>query len=191
MSNIEKNERHAPAVASATPAAAVVLAPQDMTSEQLGQSIREKHASMLRAFKASVVTAIEVGELLVEAKKRVGHGNFEGWVKDHCGFSYRSARRYTQMARDKDKLLAQLNPNNAALGDLSATRLLAKPSGSASSDTPATVAASDKYDRAEERLIEKLQELPVDAADDLAATTISKLKATVATMRKGATNKAA
>jgi hypothetical protein len=38
----------------------------EMTVEQLGQSIREKHAQMLRAFKASVVTAIEVGELLID-----------------------------------------------------------------------------------------------------------------------------
>jgi hypothetical protein len=175
---------------SAAPAAAVVLAPKDMTEEQLGKSIREKHQSILYNFKRSVETAIEVGELLIEPKQRVGHGNFEGWVKDHCGFSYRSARRYTQMARDKDKLLAQLNLQNAALGDLSATRLLAKPNGSPAADTPASADATDKYDRAEERLIEKLQDLPVDAADDLAATTITKLKSTVATMRKGATNKA-
>jgi hypothetical protein len=46
------------------------------------------------------------------------------------------------------------------------------------------VSASDKYDRAEAKLIERLKDLKPTEADTAAAETIKKLKATVETMRK-------
>lgn len=110
-----------------TPATTTAAPPSAL--EELASKIRMKHRDMLTQFKTSVTTAIEVGELLEEAKARVKHGNFEAWVKDHCQFSYRSARRYMGMAKNKTKLLAQLNAPSEALGDLSAQKLLAAPPG--------------------------------------------------------------
>ena len=65
-----------------------------MSEEELAKSIKEKHSMMLSSFRNSVIHAMDVGDLLTEAKKRVGHGNFEAWCATHCQLSPRTARRY-------------------------------------------------------------------------------------------------
>ena len=47
--------------------------------------------------------AIEIGELLIEAKKLVPHGEWEGYVQDRCGFKPRTAQAYMQIASDREK----------------------------------------------------------------------------------------
>src|SRR5262249_15650336 len=59
---------------------------------------------------------------------RVGHGNFEAWVTDHCQLSYRSARRYMKLARERVEIEAQAKMANVAnLNAATAQRLLAPP----------------------------------------------------------------
>ncbi len=81
----------------------------EMSVEQLAKSIKDKIALMLGSFKTSVERAMEIGDLLIAAKERVGHGNFEAWVTEHCAVSYRSARRYVteRIAAVLDRLEAQ------------------------------------------------------------------------------------
>lgn len=47
--------------------------------------------------------AIEIGERLIEAKKLVPHGEWEGYVQDRCGFKPRTAQAYMQIAADREK----------------------------------------------------------------------------------------
>lgn len=134
---------------------------------------------------------MEVGDLLNEAKSRVGHGNFEAWLKDHCQLTFRTARRYMKMAKNRPLIEKQLAGKSAKVADLNAQGLLTDQSNPSSSNSGNQKNASDKYDAAQAKLIEKLQDLDVDAADAAAEATTRELKKTVATMKAGAKNKAA
>jgi hypothetical protein len=167
-------------VASAPPKIA------DMSEEELAKTIKEKISFMLTSFKSSVTHAMDVGDLLIEAKKRVGHGNWEEWLKDHCQLSFSTARRYIRLANKRTKIEAQLTAKSVKLTDLNAQALLTDQSGGGNGGNKN---ASDKYDAAQAKLIEKLQDLDVNAADAAAETTTKELKKTVATMKAGAKSK--
>ena len=48
--------------------------------------------------------AIAAGELLIKAKKKVGHGKWAEWVTENCHFSDRTARDYMRMAEHKKQI---------------------------------------------------------------------------------------
>lgn len=56
-----------------------------------------------------VAHAVKCGELLIEAKGRLEHGEFEAWVDAHCEFSQRTAQVYMKVAVELEK-----NPQHAA-----------------------------------------------------------------------------
>jgi hypothetical protein len=171
-----------------------------MSEEELAKSIKEKHSMMLTSFRSSVTHAMDVGDLLTEAKKRVGHGKFEAWCATHCQLSPRTARRYMGMAKDRAKIEAQLAAKTANLADLNAQRLLTNQSGGGGGggnhggggrgqQTPA-----GEYDKLEEKLLDKLKELDPSEARDHADKTIAALNDTVAdiaSIAKRAATKAA
>ena len=186
---------------TSTPVAATVPQPvSKMSEEELAKSIKEKHSMMLTSFRSSVTHAMDVGDLLTEAKKRVGHGKFEAWCATHCQLSPRTARRYMGMAKDRAKIEAQLAAKTANLADLNAQRLLTNQSGGGGGggnhggggrgqQTPA-----GEYDKLEEKLLDKLKELDPSEARDHADKTIAALNDTVAdiaSIAKRAATKAA
>jgi hypothetical protein len=70
------------------PVVAPLVAPTaPPTISDLARLINEKVAQMVASARTSFTRAIEIGDLLKQAKDRVGHGNFESWVNDHCSFS--------------------------------------------------------------------------------------------------------
>jgi hypothetical protein len=160
-----------------------------MSEEELAKSIKEKISMMIGSFRNSVTHAMEIGDLLNEAKSRVGHGNFEAWLSTHCQLSFRTARRYMQMAKNRAQIEAQLTVKSATLADLNAQRLLTDQSGGRSNN-PTESATKDKkkptqtpageYDQLEEKLIDKLKELDPSEARDHADKTIAALNDTVA-----------
>ena len=105
--------------------------PAQMRPAELAKAINDKLSQMVTAARTSFTRAIEIGELLKQAKDRVGHGNFEAWVNDHCQISYRSARRYMKLADDLPRIEEQLAPakmaNVANLNVATAERLLSPP----------------------------------------------------------------
>ena len=110
-----------------TPVASVTSVAQ-MRPADLARAINDKLSQMIASARTTLQRAIEIGELLVIAKERVGHGNFEAWVTDHCQLSYRSARRYMTLARDRTEIEAQAKMANVAnLNVTTAQRLLAPP----------------------------------------------------------------
>ena len=116
------------------PAAPLPAPEGPLTISDLAKLINDKVAQTVSSARTSFTRAIEIGDLLKQAKDRVGHGNFESWVNDHCQFSYRSARRYMKLADDRPKLEEQLKleaPGKLAsvanLNLASAQRLLAPP----------------------------------------------------------------
>lgn len=114
---------------------------------------------MASAFRNSARRAIEVGELLNEAKDRVKHGNFEEWLRTHCKLSFSTARRYMYFADHRADIEAALNNGSITLNgksvsvtDLSlsaAKRLIAphpKSSGSASKSDKSTSKGTQNVD---------------------------------------------
>src|SRR5207249_3631602 len=71
------------------------------------------------------------GELLLEVKRRLSHGEFLPWLTTLCAVSVRSAQSYMQIARGWQRLEHKANARGVAhLGDLpmrEALALLAEP----------------------------------------------------------------
>lgn len=53
--------------------------------------------------------AAEIGKMLINKKKEVGHGNFTKWVENNCEFSERTAQVYLKLARSKAQNSAVFN----------------------------------------------------------------------------------
>ena len=149
----------------------------------LAKRINEKYSEIVASLRTTFMRAVEIGELLEQAKDRVGHGNFEVWLSSHCQLSFSTARRYMKLAEDRPKIEEQLKLETASgksvkLTDLnlsSARRLLAAPK---SSEGPGPKPTTDEYRRIENDLIACLKELR-DKAESYAAGTIEALKETV------------
>ena len=102
----------------------------------LAKRINEKYSEIVTSLRTTFMRAVEIGELLEQAKDRVGHGNFEVWLSNHCQLSFSTARRYMKLAEDHPKIEEQLklesqqSGKSVKLTDLnltSARRLLAAP----------------------------------------------------------------
>jgi hypothetical protein len=154
----------------------------------LANKIREAHRAVLDATKNVVARAITAGEALLEAKTKLGHGQWLPWVKERCDLSERTAQRYMNLAENKIKLGDLLREKSARLADLTLTeveRLLGHSKSSGSGRNPN---ASDSYDKAQKKLIDKLKALSLEDAEAAADETIKQLKSTIATMKAGAKN---
>jgi hypothetical protein len=109
------------------------------------------------------------GKLLLEAKDKVGHGNFGKWIEDNCSIDWRTANRYMRQAREP-KLDTV---SNLPAGEKSDTAAV-----------PPPVKASTLYDKAEDRLVEKLQALALPEAEAAVEQTVKKLRNTISTMKQ-------
>ena len=145
----------APTAPTTTPPAVSVGA--QMRPADIARAINDKLSQMVSAARTSFTRAIEIGELLHQAKSRVGHGNFEAWVNDHCQLSYRSARRYMKLADDRPKIEAAKMANVANLNVATAQRLLAPPKSP--EEKKPKPPATDQYKQIETALIDCLKGL--------------------------------
>jgi hypothetical protein len=158
-----------------------------MRPADFARAINDKLSQMVAAARTSFTRAIEIGELLKQAKERVGHGNFEAWVNDNCQLSYRSARRYMKLADDRTKIEEQLRleapgkmANVANLNVATAQRLLAPPKKPATEEAkPPEPTAADRYTDIESDLLRALLDLDYDVAKGCADRTIGALNDTV------------
>src|SRR5262249_46355005 len=124
----------------------------------LTRAIKDKVAQITSSLRTSVACAIETGALLIEAKKRVGHGNFEQWVADNFPISPATARRWMELAEKRPKLEKQLAAKTLNLSDLnlsSARRLIEPPK------TP-TPAQSEQRCKTEKPKTEKYKSIEND-----------------------------
>jgi hypothetical protein len=149
----------------------------------LAKRINEKYSEIVASLRTTFIRAVEIGELLEQAKDRVGHGNFEAWLSSHCQLSFSTARRYMKLAEDRPKIEEQLKLETASgksvkLTDLnlsSARRLLAAPpKKQEGSGKPTT----EKYKTIENDLITCLKDLR-EKAESYASGTIAALNDTV------------
>jgi Protein of unknown function (DUF3102) len=82
----------------------------------LAARIRVEHTAIADALKNSLKHAIVAGELLIEAKAQVPHGQWLPWLKDHCCISERTAQLYMRVAKNRADIETKLAED--AGGDL-------------------------------------------------------------------------
>ena len=98
---------------------AVVLA-------NLAQRINTEHEAARAAMRKGLEHALNAGEMLIEAKAAVPHGEWLPWLETNCSVSERTAQLYMKVARERERL----GRESASLADLTleqAAERLAKP----------------------------------------------------------------
>jgi hypothetical protein len=89
---------------------------QSNSLADLAARIRIEHEAYAASVKRGLEHARRAGEMLIEAKRQVPHGQWLPWLADHCEVSERSAQAYMQVARS----LADLDDSKAQrVADLS------------------------------------------------------------------------
>ena len=66
----------------------------------LATQISEEHRLCTEAISKGLQHALKAGELLLEAKKQVRHGNWLPWLQESFEFSVRTAQLYMRVARE-------------------------------------------------------------------------------------------
>src|SRR5271165_5330168 len=87
----------------------------DNSLPDLAARIRAEHEAVSVALKESVRHAIAAGELLIEAKRKLGHGQWLPWLRDHCTISERTAQLYMRVAKNRAEIENQMRSGVADL----------------------------------------------------------------------------
>lgn len=75
--------------------------------------INEQHNLANACAQKAVAHAQEAGKLLLEAKEKLGHGEWLPWLQTNCQFSARAAQGYMRLAKEIPKL-DELNTQRVA-----------------------------------------------------------------------------
>ena len=160
------------------PLAAAVSSP---SLSDLAARINTEFAAIQKADqdanKTVVQRAIIFGRTLCQAKENVGHGKWEKWLNDNCrDISVRTAQRYMKLA-DSPEVRTAMGKNDT-VSSLSLRAALALANRQPKSPQP-----SEEYDRAEKRLVEKLEALSPDTAEAAASETVERLREALARIK--------
>jgi hypothetical protein len=167
------------------------------TPEQVAERANQEYLAIIADERGSnhkiVERAIKVGAQLLFCKSKVAHGNWVPWVKAKCpNISKSTVERWMKLAENKEKIEAEMKERigkNGTVTFLTLREALAIANGKGGKSDPPT--PCDAYDKAEDKLVEKLLALTVAEADAAATKTADALKDTVKTMKAGAKKAAA
>jgi len=95
--------------------------------KDIATEINAEQIRIVEACRASVQHAIRAGELLIQAKSMIKHGEWCKWLQDNCTFSERTAQAYMKLAKDFPKLEDSKAKTVADLPLRKALSLLAEP----------------------------------------------------------------
>jgi len=68
------------------------------------QEITRLHNEIISNLRSSLENAIKIGELLIDQKANLKHGQFTAWIKDNLPFTDRTARNYMRVYSKRDQL---------------------------------------------------------------------------------------
>jgi hypothetical protein len=85
----------------------VTKLPQPQRLEMLARLVHQHHCELLAGVRCTVKAAMALGDVLTTAREEVGHGGWLEWLRS-TPIQERSARRYMQLARERDVLEAKL-----------------------------------------------------------------------------------
>jgi hypothetical protein len=91
---------------------------------ELAARIRAEHEATGDALKSSIDHSMAAGELLIEAKAKVPHGQWLPWLKDNCAISERTAQLYMRLAKNRTAIEDQIRNGVADLSLNEAAALL-------------------------------------------------------------------
>jgi hypothetical protein len=77
---------------------------QTCSDAELARRIQAAHEAAQAGARTALESAILCGELLLEAKRLVGHGRFLPWLDENTTLGPRQAQRYMRVARNQDAL---------------------------------------------------------------------------------------
>src|SRR3954466_16049772 len=80
-------------------------ASKDLTA--LATKIKAAHARVQRSLRTTLENAIKAGDWLIEAKAKLGHGDWLDYLRESCGIHQRVAARYMALARNKERFLGE------------------------------------------------------------------------------------
>jgi hypothetical protein len=100
--------------------------PAEAPLAKLAKQINEAHALCEESYRAGLQHAVRTGQLLLQAKARVGHGDWLAWLKKNCRLFDRLAQKYMRVARELPKLDAANTPRVADLSFREALNLVVK-----------------------------------------------------------------
>jgi protein gp37 len=69
----------------------------------LARQINAAHEAAVGSARDAIEHTIEVGNLLIEAKTKVKHGEWQDWVETNCQFSYRMCAKYMGVAKSASR----------------------------------------------------------------------------------------
>lgn len=107
----------------------------DLANDSRTARINAEHRQAKADARSAIEHAAHCGELLIEAKSELPHGQWRAWVEAHCEFSCRTARRYMQVAEELLRLRERW-PRVASLPLRDVAHLLEKDNIHFSSDSP-------------------------------------------------------
>jgi Protein of unknown function (DUF3102) len=96
----------------------------DNSLPDLAARIKAEHEAATASLRDSVRHAIAAGELLIEAKARLKHGQWLPWLRDHCSISERTAQLYMRVGKNRDQIEGQMRNGVADLSLNEAAALL-------------------------------------------------------------------
>jgi hypothetical protein len=106
------------------------LAKLAQTVRECQETIDRAHENMRLHGGVAIDSAIAAGDALHAAKKKLAHGKFLPWLKKHCGLSEREAQRYMRLAKNRERIEAEIDANPTRVTHLSlrsALRLISPP----------------------------------------------------------------
>jgi hypothetical protein len=103
---------------------------------QYSSSINEEHRLAFLCAREAVAHAKAAGELLLQAKREIKHGEWVQWIEDNCEVSPRVAQSYMRIAENWDVIEANSDATHGLTID-AALKAIPKPERAA---TPAPIA---------------------------------------------------
>jgi Protein of unknown function (DUF3102) len=82
----------------------------------LAARIRAFHEAAAEGLRRSVENGMAAGDLLIEAKAQLKHGQWLPWLRDHCAISERTAQLYMRCAKNRAAIEEQAK--SATVADL-------------------------------------------------------------------------
>lgn len=105
------------------------------TTSTPAEQIIKLHQELEAYAKRTIVTAIEIGRLLIEQKRELPHGQFEQWIDESLPFSPRHARRFMKLYLNRGMLGKTDNMTDLTLAE--ALRLITEKTEPIAADLPA------------------------------------------------------
>jgi hypothetical protein len=86
------------------PGPEIIMTTGDNYLPDLAARIKVEHGAVQDALNNAVMRAMVAGDLLLEAKALVRHGEWLPWLEEHCEVSERTAQLYMKLAGDRERV---------------------------------------------------------------------------------------